>query len=29
MHLRVFPKVKVPNGDIFGVAKISNNFWGA
>ena len=29
MHIGSFLKVKVQNGDIFGVAKISNIFWGA
>ena len=28
MQFRVFFKVKVQNWDIFGVAKISNIFWG-
>ena len=29
MQFRAFFKVKVQNWDIFWVAKISNNFWGA
>ena len=29
MQFRVFLKVKVQNWDFFGVAKISNIFWGA
>ena len=29
MHFRIFFEVNVQNWDIFGVAKISNIFWGA
>ena len=28
MHFMVFFKIMAQNGDIFGVAKISNIFWG-